>query len=187
MYSHSRSLLPNVARHFLVLPHPTRSNLSPDHLPAPTPPWHKIKSTCHFRPPHSLLPHFDSSLFCMHGPICHLNFPCIRGFQTYMEYQCVNVMLAISGSGQYVFSRVLLGRLTTKANTAQVARGTRPQPRTARSCCMDATWHGLGLGAWGLELLCFLFLGLEFRVHGLTAGVVLPRRYHRAGLRGLTV
>ena len=34
-------------------------------------------------------------------------------------------MLAISGSGQYVFSRVLLGRLTTRANTAQVARASQ--------------------------------------------------------------
>jgi len=41
------------------------------------------------------------------------------------DYQVVNVMLAISGSGQYVFSRVLLGKLTTRANTAQVARASQ--------------------------------------------------------------
>jgi len=35
------------------------------------------------------------------------------------DFMLVNVMMAASGSGGYIYSRVLLARLTTKSNTAQ--------------------------------------------------------------------
>jgi hypothetical protein len=56
-------------------------------------------------------------------------------------------MLAISGSGQYVFSRVLLGKLTTRANTAQVARACVlgvPHPKLGSNSVLGVPHPKLG-------------------------------------------
>jgi len=39
--------------------------------------------------------------------------------RTDLHYQVMNIVLAVAGAGWYIFSRVLLARLTTRANTAQ--------------------------------------------------------------------
>ena len=36
-----------------------------------------------------------------------------------LEFMVVNFMMAAAGSGGYIYSRVLMARLTTKGNTAQ--------------------------------------------------------------------
>ena len=62
-----------------------------------------------------------------HRPDCSLTARGGAGLQV------MNAVLAVAGAGWYIFSRVLLARLTTRANTAQVRpRAGRPPGPTAR-------------------------------------------------------